>query len=151
MNGDGLEVKPMRVLSVIVLLTAVLTSSPAFGFGARGEDCANCHTLKKEEAAALLRELIPGAKVLDIRTSPMKGIWEVDIETGGRKAPFYMDFGKRFILQGTLVDIRAKRNLTRDRMVDLNRVDPSKIPLKDALVMGDRNARSKVVVFDDPD
>ena len=141
----------MRSLFCTVSLALILSAAPALGFSTKGEDCAKCHTLKKEDAAALLKDLIPDVKVLDVRTLPIKALWEVDIEVRGKKFPLYVDFSKRFVLQGTLVDVKARKNLTRERDVDLNRVNASKIPLKDALVMGDKNARHRVIVFDDPD
>lgn len=141
----------MRSLCCTVLLALLLSASPALGFSTKGEDCAKCHTLKKEDAAALLKDLAPDIKVLEVRVLPVKSLWEVDVESRGKKFPLYVDFSKRFVLQGTLIDIKTKKNLTRERDVDLNRVDVSKIPLKDSLVMGDKNARHKVIVFDDPD
>jgi len=44
-----------------------------------------------------------------------------------------------------------RQNLTGQRFSDLNRVDLSTIPLEDAIVLGNRDAKRKVIVFDDPD
>jgi len=54
-------------------------------------------------------------------------------------------------VSGAVFNLKTKTNLTGDRLYSLNRVDISQIPLGDALVMGDKNAQYKVVVFDDPD
>ncbi len=140
-------------LSLLVLLLPVPYS---YGFSTKGEDCSKCHTLTKDDAAALLKDLIPNVKVLEVRVSPVKGMWEVDIESGGRKGPLYVDFSKKFIVSGSIVSIKEKKNLTQERAEELNKVvlskdDVSKIPLDDALVMGDKNAKHKVIVFDDPE
>jgi thiol:disulfide interchange protein DsbC len=50
-----------------------------------------------------------------------------------------------------LISIVDKKNLTQERLTELNKVDVSQIPLDDALVMGDQNARIRVIVFSDPD
>jgi thiol:disulfide interchange protein DsbC len=63
----------------------------------------------------------------------------------------YIDLSKKHIISGSLVTIQGKKNLTQDRLSEINRVNVSQIPLKDALIMGNQNAKHKVVVFDDPD
>ncbi len=143
----------MRYHSIIVSVSLLLlfSVSQSYGFSSRGENCAKCHTLKKEEAAALLKQISPTIKVLDIRISPLKSMWEIDIDSGGRKGPVYLDFTKRYLITGQVVDIKAKKNLTREREEDLNRVNVSQIPLGDAIVMGDRGAKKKIIVFTDPE
>ncbi|MDP2754294.1 MAG: DsbC family protein [Nitrospirota bacterium] len=98
-----------------------------------------------------MKDLIPNLKVLDIKTSPVKGIWEVDIEAGGKKGLLYVDFSKKYLISGAVVSIKDKENLTQERLTEINKVDVSKIPLDDALVMGNKDAKHRVIVFDDPD
>jgi thiol:disulfide interchange protein DsbC len=143
----------MRHQGILITVMALLffTASHSYGFSNKGENCAKCHTLKKEEAAALLKEIAPNVKVLDVRMTPLKSMWEIDIESNGRKGPVYLDFTKRYLISGQIVDIKAKRNITKETEEDLNRVNVSQIPLGDALVMGDRNAKKKVIVFTDPE
>ena len=136
---------------VLVLVLLLFSASHSYGFSSRGENCAKCHTLKKEEAAALLKQIAPTIKVLDIKMTPLKTMWEIDIDSNGRKGPVYLDFTKRYLITGQIVDIKAKKNLTREREEDLNRINVSQIPLGDALVMGDRNAKKKIIVFTDPE
>jgi len=141
----------MRKFALLAVVVLLLLPAFSYGFSTKGQDCSKCHTLKKEEAAALLKELAPNAKVLDIRTLPLKTMWEVDVDTGGKKGIVYIDFSKKYLISGALIDIKAKKNLTRERFVEFNKIDVSKIPLKDALVMGNANAPHKVIVFSDPD
>lgn len=142
----------MRNISLIAaLLSLLLPAAGAYGFSEKEQDCAKCHTLSKEEAAALLKDLIPNAKVLDVLVSPVKGVWEIDLEAGGKKGPLYIDFSKKHVLSGAIVSIKERRNLTQERADDLNRVDLAQIPLDDALIIGDKDAKYRVIVFDDPD
>jgi thiol:disulfide interchange protein DsbC len=125
--------------------------SYSYGFEAKGQECSKCHTLQKDEAKNLLKNIIPDVVILDVRLSPVKGVWEVDIESRGRKAIVYVDFLKKHFFSGALVSIGEKKNLTQERFTELNKVDVSQIPLENALVMGDEKARIRVVVFTDPD
>ena len=79
--------------------------------------------------------------ILDIRLSPAKGFWEVYLESRGRKGLVYVDFPKKHFFSGALISIAEKKNLTQERLIELNKVDVSQIPLDDALTMGDQNAR----------
>lgn len=135
----------------LLFLFMFLFPLSVYGFSDMSTDCTKCHTISKEEANNLLKELIPNAKVLEIKDSPFKGFWEVDLETGGKKGLLYVDFSKRFIFAGSIVDIKAKKNLSQERFTELNRVDVSSIPLDDALILGSKEAKHKIIVFDDPD
>jgi len=141
----------LRSLALWLLLFCFLPMRYSFGFEAKGQECSKCHTLNKDEARDLLKNVIPDVVIFDVRLSPVKGIWEVDIESRGRKAIVYVDFLKRHFISGALVSIEEKKNLTQERFIELNKVDVSQIPLEDALVMGDQKARIRVIVFTDPD
>jgi thiol:disulfide interchange protein DsbC len=75
----------------------------------------------------------------------------VVFEVRGQKGIVYISFSKELLISGDIFDIKARRNLTGERLSNLNRIDISKIPLDGALVMGDKNAPKKVIVFTDPD
>lgn len=139
------------MLSGVLVALLFLLAPAAYGFSTKGEDCAKCHKLTKEDATALLNDLFQGAKVLDIRMSPVKGVWEVDMEAGGKKGPIYVDFSKKHLIAGSLIEIKGKKNLTQKRAQELNKVDVAKIPLDDAIVMGEKTAKYRIIVFDDPD
>ena len=140
-----------KVFSIFATILIFFTAANSFAFVTKGQDCSKCHNLKKDEASALLKELIPGVKILTIRTIPVRSMWEVVLQTNSRKELVYIDFSKKYLLSGSLIDIKGKKNLSQDRLADINKVNVSQIPLKDALVMGDKNAKHKVIVFDDPE
>jgi len=140
-----------KVLFLVVALSILQYASSSYGFSNKGENCSKCHTLKKEEAAALLKDIIPNAKILNIKMTPLKSLWEIDIESGNKKGVLYLDVTKKYLISGQLVDIKGKRNLTQESSEVMNKIDASKIPLGDAIVMGDKNAKKRVIVFTDPD
>ncbi len=142
------------VAGLFCLLVAGLPRG-ARAFGAQAEGCAAdacsaCHTLTREEARTLLKDLVH--EVLGVEPSPVPGLWVVDVEDKrGRKGPVYIDFSKQFVIAGSVVRLATREDVARARAIELNRIDPSIIPLDDAVVMGDPKAPNRIVVFTDPD
>jgi thiol:disulfide interchange protein DsbC len=123
----------------------------AYGFETKGQDCAKCHTLGNDEARDLLKSILPDVKIINIRMSPLKAFWEVFLESRGKKGLTYIDFSKRYVFLGSMISVKERKNLTQERLIELNKIDVSQIPLEDALVMGDPKARIRIIAFDDPD
>jgi thiol:disulfide interchange protein DsbC len=122
-----------------------------FAFAKGEHDCSKCHTLTEEGAKELLTNFAPDVKILGVKPGPVMGVWEITLDTAGKKGLIYVDFSKNYLISGSFIDVKTKKNLTKDRFDDLNRVDVSGIPLDDALLLGKKDAKIKVVVFDDPD
>ncbi len=139
----------MRFLLTWLLLVCWAGVSLAFPQEDCGEKrCADCHSLSREEAGFLLGT---GAdRVLKIEQAEMPGVWAVEIEKAGRKYPVYINYSKTHLLRGELLRFKDGKNLTKLRMASLNRVDVSAIPLEDALIVGDPQAKKRVIVFTDP-
>jgi thiol:disulfide interchange protein DsbC len=139
------------LLVSLLIFVAQACAAPDSNYDKQAHDCAKCHTLNDADAAALLKDAIPDLKILLISQGPVKGSWEVMLQSGDRKGIVYVDYSKKTFLSGQIIDIKEKKNLTKDRFDELNKVDASKIPLDDALVMGDPKAKYRVIVFTDPD
>ncbi|APG26474.1 hypothetical protein A7E78_00475 [Syntrophotalea acetylenivorans] len=139
----------MRFLLIGLLLIGWASIASAFPQEDCGEKrCTDCHSLTKEEAGFLLGA---GAdRVLKVDQAEMPGVWAVEVEKSGRKYPVYINYSKSHLLRGQVVRLKDGENLTKLRMASLNRVDVSRIPLEDALIIGDPQASKKVVVFTDP-
>lgn len=146
--GPGLKEGHKAILQLPV---SAISPPDASAFGGCEEDCAKCHTLTKEEARDALKEIVPNINVLAVQASPSRGLWEVALDSNGQKGIVYLDFSKQNVLIGRIIRIKTKEDLTRERLTEINRVDFSRIPLDNALVLGDPKALHKVVVFDDPD
>jgi thiol:disulfide interchange protein DsbC len=134
-----------------ITMLLIFPASNSFAFSMKGQDCYKCHTLRKEEASALLEDLIPNAKILNVSMIPVKGLWEVDLESNNRKGMVYISFSKKYLFSGAIIEIKGKKNLTQERLTEINRVNVSQIPLKDALIIGDKNAKNRIIVFTDPE
>jgi len=131
-----------NVVTVIMglLLIAPLTSGafPSEHPGCGG-DCKDCHKLDKKEAEKILKKVLPSGNLLDVKLSPIGGLWQLDVEAGGKRGPLYLDFSQKHLINGQIIPLEAVK------------VNFSKVPLKNAIVMGPKTARKKVVVFTDPD
>ena len=94
-----------------------------------------------------LAERIPQLQQIDeVRSTPMKGLYEVRIGTD----LFYTDAQGNYLIQGELIDTKARRNLTEDRINKLTAVDFKALPLQDAFTLVRGNGERKLAVFEDP-
>lgn len=157
----------MRILLLLILaLSYFATGEPAkggqlfavssaFASGACDADCTKCHTLSATEVQSILVKIKnPEAKILKIQLSPARGLWEVAVENKGQRGLFYVDFSKKYLIPGPIIEVNAAVDRTKERVAELNkerRVDRSGIPLKKALLLGAKDAAKKIIVFTDPD
>jgi len=137
-----------------ILAGLLLCPQGAFAFPKDGcgvGECRDCHSLTREEAGKILGGMVDN--VLNVEMSPVRGLWVVDIAKAGRKFPVYIDFSKNYLLGAQMIRLSTKEDITGARTAKLNEVtaDVSRIPLEDALVLGNPDARRRVVVFSDPD
>ncbi|RYF14990.1 MAG: DsbC family protein [Comamonadaceae bacterium] len=95
----------------------------------------------------VLPERIPQLGALDeVRRAPVPGLYEVRVGSD----IFYTDAEGNFLVNGEIIDTRARRNLTEERVEKLLAVDFAKLPLKDAFVMVRGDGKRKLAVFEDP-
>ena len=95
-----------------------------------------------------LAERLPTfAKIDEVSKTPMNGLFEVRVNESDI---FYTDAEGNFLIQGNLIDTRAKRNLTEERTEKLSAIDFNTLPLKDAFTVVRGNGKRKLAVFEDP-
>ena len=101
----------------------------------------------QDQIAKTLAERIPQLQQVDeIKPTPMKGLYEVRIGTD----IFYSNASGDYLIQGELIDTRAQRNLTEDRINQLTAIDFKKLPLADAIKIVRGNGERQLAVFEDP-
>ncbi len=95
-----------------------------------------------------LAERLPqlGSAIEEVRKTPMNGLWEVRVGTD----LFYTDAQGNFLIQGTLVDTKARKNLTEERQEKLLTIDFASLPLADAFTIVRGNGKRRIAVFEDP-
>jgi thiol:disulfide interchange protein DsbC len=140
-----------RIIVCLVVLFLIVPLTAALSFPTKDQDCSKCHTLKKDEADALLKIFNKNIKVLSVSRGKAKYLWEVSYESEGKKGLAYIDLPKKHLIAGSVLDLQSKKNITQEKLSELNKVNVSQIPLGDALVIGNRNGKQKVIVFDDPE
>ncbi len=86
-------------------------------------------------------------KIEEVSKTPMNGLFEVRVNGNDL---FYTDADGSFLIQGSLIDTKAKKNLTDERTEKLNAVAFDALPLKDAFTIVRGNGKRKMAVFEDP-
>ncbi|MDB5967442.1 MAG: hypothetical protein JWQ72_3942 [Polaromonas sp.] len=95
-----------------------------------------------------LGERLPAfSKIDEVSKTPMNGLYEVRVNDSDI---FYTDADGSFLIQGNLIDTRAKRNLTEERVEKLSAIDFGALPVKDAFVVVRGTGKRKMAVFEDP-
>jgi thiol:disulfide interchange protein DsbC len=95
-----------------------------------------------------LGERIPQFQKIDeITKSVMPGLFEIRVN--GTEI-FYTDSEANYLIQGSLIDTKLRRNLTEERVDKLTAVAFDTLPLKDAFTIVRGNGKRKLAVFEDP-
>jgi len=95
-----------------------------------------------------LSERLPALpKIEEVTKTPMNGLFEVRVIGNDL---FYTDADGSFLIQGSLIDTKAKKNLTDERTEKLNAVAFDALPLKDAFAIVRGNGKRKMAIFEDP-
>ncbi len=95
-----------------------------------------------------IRKAIPDLNITAIRVSPIDGLYEVQ---AGNNIYYSDRHGKHLIVSGHIIDTTDHRDLTGERLEDINRIDWSILPLDKAIISGDPKAKTRLAIFTDPD
>ena len=126
-------------LSLLQLFISLLLLSATQAVFAQGQEA----TIRKN-----LSERIPQMpKIEEITRAPMAGLYEVRLSTN---EIYYSDAEGNFLIQGSLIDTKSRRNLTEEREAKLSAIDFASLPLKDAITITRGNGKRKLAVFEDP-
>ena len=139
-------------LCLVFAMSLLFAAGEAHTFekgGCGGGACTDCHSLTKDEAAKVLAGMVDN--VLSVELSPVGGLWVVGIVKDGNKWPVYVDFSKKFLINGQVIRLATKENVTDTQATEMSRVDVATIPLDYAIVIGDPKAGTRIIVFSDPD
>jgi thiol:disulfide interchange protein DsbC len=121
----------LRTLFAVVLM--------AVSLGAAAQEA----TIRKNIA-----ERLPQIKTLnEVTASPIPGLYELRIN---ESEIFYTDAEANFLIEGNLIDLKLRRNLTEDRIAKLTAMNFDELPLKDAVTVVRGNGKRKLAVFEDP-
>ena len=145
----------LKVLCITVAFTIILVSSSfAMAKEGCGGVCATCHSLTEKEATELLKKT--GGTVTSVKQSPSRGLFELLVERDGQKGILLMDFSKKHLIQGMVVDIEklepvSAHQLNTQQPKQQTSVDVTTIPVSNAVIIGNPKGSKKIYVFTDPD
>ena len=125
----------MKILKATTTVAVLLLALPMLAL-------ANEAVIRKN----LSERLVGLPKVDEVKLSPMPGLWEIRIGNEIR----YTDATGSYLIEGDLVDLRTRKNLTEERVAKLQTVDFANLPLKDAVVWKNGDGKRRIAVFSDP-
>lgn len=85
-------------------------------------------------------------KIDEVSKTPMPGLFEVRMGSD----VMYSDADGSFLIQGQLIDVKQRRNLTEERIEKLSALPFDQLPLKNAFTQVRGSGKRKLVVFADP-
>ncbi|GAB4397065.1 MAG: DsbC family protein [Rhodoferax sp.] len=95
-----------------------------------------------------LGERLPQLPPIDeISKTPIPGLYEVRVNGADI---YYVDEKANYLIQGNIIDIQQKRNLTEERINKLTAIAFDSLPFKDAFAIVRGNGKRKLAVFEDP-
>jgi thiol:disulfide interchange protein DsbC len=89
--------------------------------------------------------LVPNASIDSIRPAPMQGFYQV-IASGHL---VYVSSDGKYMLNGDLIDLGKKKNITDDGWSDFRKAELAKVPAADRIVFSPANPKYRVTVFTD--
>lgn len=119
------------------LITGLLAALLALGASAQEA------TLRKN-----LAERLPQLPAInEVSKTPIPGLFEIRVNDN---EIYYSDAEGNYLIQGHLIDVRQKRNLTEERVDKLLAIDFKSLPFKDAFTVVRGNGARKMAIFSDP-
>ena len=85
-------------------------------------------------------------KIDEVTKTSIPGLYEIRLGSDIR----YTDEQGNYLIEGDLVDLRSRTNLTEQRIARLTAIDFKALQLKDAMVWKQGTGERKLVVFADP-
>jgi thiol:disulfide interchange protein DsbC len=99
-------------------------------------------TIKK----AIEPKLREGVKIDSVKATPYSGLYEVSANGD----VLYTDKKGEFLFIGEIINTKTQRNVTKERVDDLNKVKLSDLPLESALKLVKGDGKRTIVLFEDP-
>lgn len=98
--------------------------------------------------SALQQHMDPANRITGVAATPYPGIYEVVINNA--QIGYTDGLGSIFI-GGPLLDMRTRVNVTRNRLLELRKVDFASLPLDKAIVKVKGSGERRIALYSDPD
>lgn len=124
----------------VLALTLALALPAGVALGVDDSDTATA--IRK-----VLQSRYKDIQIIDVQASPIAGLYEV--YTGDTIA--YSNATGDYLIVGSILDTRSRRDLTATRLDERNAIDFDSLPVAQAIKVVKGNGSRKVAVFSDPD
>lgn len=126
-------------MRILILMITMLFSAPVI---------AADNTSVDNNIAEQIRKALPTVPIAAVKTSPIPGLYELQVGS----QIFYSDTSGRYLMRGGhILDMQEQKDLTQQRLEDINRVAWQSLPLEKAIISGDKHAKKSIAIFTDPD
>ncbi|MBI5331753.1 MAG: DsbC family protein [Betaproteobacteria bacterium] len=98
-----------------------------------------------------IQGISPNAKVTNIAKTAVPGLMEVQLDGAMGPTVVYTSEDGEHLFVGDLLEVKSRRNLTRERLDKLTEVKWESLPLENAVKVVRGNGARKFAVFSDPD
>jgi len=88
----------------------------------------------------------PGYAIGEVQSTPLAGVYEIALQG----ELLYSDASGRYVLQGALIDLDTRTDLTAQRMAKLTEVAFDALPLHAAVTQVRGTGQRKIAIFEDP-
>lgn len=85
--------------------------------------------------------------VESVKKTPYGGLYEVVLKSGEL---IYTDANVSFLVDGSLIDTKTRKNVTQARMLQLSKIDFATLPLDQAIKQVKGNGKRVIATFEDP-
>ena len=110
--------------------------------------CSSSVLAQEAAIRKALTERLPQLKAIDeVSKTPIPGVYELRVNEADI---YYTDAQGNYLIEGNIIDLRSKRNLTEERIAKLTAVKFDDLPLKDAFTIVRGNGKRHMAVFEDP-
>lgn len=125
----------MRNLKLAVLLATGLVTS-----------CGHAENAVEANIRKSIEPRLNGAKIESIKETPYGGLYELRVAGD----VLYTDKKGEYLVIGHVYDAKSARDLTRERLDDINKIKFSDLPLDAAIKQVKGNGKRVLAVFEDP-
>lgn len=125
------------LIGAIGIIAALLTGNAAL---------ADETSVKKAVGPVLEQLFGPGVKVDAVRKAGALNLYEIQIGS----EILYTDESVNYLVQGDILDVKARRNLTEERKNKLSQIKFSDLPLEQAIKQVKGNGKRVIATFEDP-
>lgn len=126
----------MKNLSIILLISSLLTSLTV---SAEADDV--------DKLNQALAQSMPNVKPSKISETPIDGLYEVIVGS----QVVYMSVDARFMIEGDLIDLKTKRNISEEAKSIIRLASIEKLGADNMLIYKPKNVKNTITVFTDID